>query len=104
MLVLGREAHQCDFTNVSVVGIVNCRPEGGILHVHGNVKDSEVTIWAEHVSKSFSDIAKAEGKNANWAICLLAGFSCSVLVLSKLSLTEKINNRIVSESRHYRVS
>lgn len=50
------------FTNVSVLGIGTCRPEGGILHVHGNVKDTDVTSWAEHVSKSLSDIARAEGK------------------------------------------
>uniref|UniRef100_A0A1J3EYD8 tRNA wybutosine-synthesizing protein 2/3/4 n=2 Tax=Noccaea caerulescens TaxID=107243 RepID=A0A1J3EYD8_NOCCA len=46
-----------------VTAIQALRPEGGILHVHGNVKDSDVTIWAEHVSKSFSDIAKAEGRS-----------------------------------------
>lgn len=30
--------------------------------MHGNVKDSDVSSWAEHVSKSLSDIARAEGK------------------------------------------
>ncbi|KAH0933529.1 hypothetical protein HID58_010646 [Brassica napus] len=38
-------------------------PEGGILHVHGNVKDSDVSSWSEHVSKSLSDIARAEGRS-----------------------------------------
>ncbi|KAJ0250215.1 tRNA wybutosine-synthesizing protein 2/3/4 [Hirschfeldia incana] len=46
-----------------VTAIQALRPEGGILHVHGNVKDSDVSSWAEHVSKSLSDIAKAEGKS-----------------------------------------
>lgn len=30
--------------------------------MHGNVKDSDVSSWSEHVSKSLSDIARAEGK------------------------------------------
>ncbi|KAF8093012.1 hypothetical protein N665_0393s0014 [Sinapis alba] len=46
-----------------VTAIQALRPEGGILHVHGNVKDSDVSSWAEHVSKSLSDIARAEGRS-----------------------------------------
>ncbi|KAG4146669.1 hypothetical protein ERO13_D05G173300v2 [Gossypium hirsutum] len=37
------------------------RSNGGILHVHGNVKDTEVELWANHVSKSISEIARSEG-------------------------------------------
>ncbi|KAK9022971.1 hypothetical protein V6N11_003207 [Hibiscus sabdariffa] len=37
------------------------RSEGGILHVHGNVKDTEEEWWTNHVSKSISEIARAEG-------------------------------------------
>ncbi|GAV85023.1 Met_10 domain-containing protein/TYW3 domain-containing protein/Kelch_2 domain-containing protein/Kelch_4 domain-containing protein/Kelch_6 domain-containing protein [Cephalotus follicularis] len=38
------------------------RSTGGMLHVHGNVKDSEVCLWTEHVSKSFYEIARSEGR------------------------------------------
>ncbi|XP_059624191.1 tRNA wybutosine-synthesizing protein 2/3/4 [Cornus florida] len=37
------------------------RSEGGILHVHGNVRDSEVDSWTGHVSKSIHEIAVSEG-------------------------------------------
>lgn len=29
--------------------------------MHGNVKDSEEKLWAEHVSKSIYEIARSEG-------------------------------------------
>lgn len=29
--------------------------------MHGNVKDSDESSWGEHVTKTLSDIAKAEG-------------------------------------------
>lgn len=32
-----------------------------MLHVHGNVKDSEESTWSEHVSNSINEIAKSEG-------------------------------------------
>lgn len=32
-----------------------------MLHVHANVKDSEETLWIEHVSKSIHEIARSEG-------------------------------------------
>ncbi|KAL5182403.1 tRNA wybutosine-synthesizing protein 2/3/4 [Glycine soja] len=35
--------------------------EGGILHVHGNTKDSDESQWTDHVSKSIHDIARSEG-------------------------------------------
>lgn len=38
------------------------RYEGGTLHIHGNVKDSEETQWNDHVAKSISEIAKSEGR------------------------------------------
>ncbi|KAK9155721.1 hypothetical protein Sjap_003201 [Stephania japonica] len=37
------------------------RIEGGMLHVHENVKDSEEASWSKHVAKSIHDIAKSEG-------------------------------------------
>ncbi|KAK7387759.1 hypothetical protein VNO78_22551 [Psophocarpus tetragonolobus] len=37
------------------------RKEGGILHVHGNTKDSEENQWIDHVSKSIYEIARSEG-------------------------------------------
>lgn len=41
-----------------------------MLHVHGNVKDSEEDLWGAHVSKSILEIARSEGK-------LLLGNSCT---------------------------
>ncbi|KAE8696746.1 tRNA wybutosine-synthesizing protein 2/3/4-like isoform X2 [Hibiscus syriacus] len=38
------------------------RSEGGILHVHGNAKDAEEELWANHVSKSISEFARCEGR------------------------------------------
>ena len=32
-----------------------------MLHVHGNVKDSEEGSWREHVTKSIFDLARSEG-------------------------------------------
>ncbi|PAN14153.1 hypothetical protein PAHAL_2G388000 [Panicum hallii] len=37
------------------------RVEGGILHIHGNVNDSDETRWLDSVVESISDIAKAHG-------------------------------------------
>ncbi|XP_043692125.1 tRNA wybutosine-synthesizing protein 2/3/4 [Telopea speciosissima] len=37
------------------------RSEGGILHIHGNVKDSEEQLWPEHIVKSINDIIKSDG-------------------------------------------
>lgn len=42
----------------------HCRREGGVLHVHGNTKDSEECQWADHVLKSISEIARSEGSSA----------------------------------------
>ncbi|KAH9296391.1 hypothetical protein KI387_039979, partial [Taxus chinensis] len=36
-------------------------PEGGVLHVHGNVKDSEEDSWLENLTMSIKDFALAEG-------------------------------------------
>ncbi|CAN8246270.1 unnamed protein product [Cochlearia groenlandica] len=43
-------------------------PEGGVLHVHGNVKDLDENSWSEHVCKSLSDIARAEGRS--WEVTI----------------------------------
>ncbi|KAK9681561.1 hypothetical protein RND81_10G011000 [Saponaria officinalis] len=37
------------------------RSEGGTLHIHENVKDSEETEWTQHVVTSISEIAQSEG-------------------------------------------
>ncbi|KAD0533610.1 hypothetical protein R6Q59_016587 [Mikania micrantha] len=39
------------------------RSKGGMMHVHGNVKDSEEDSWTELVSKSFKEISRSEGYN-----------------------------------------
>ncbi|KAF1887173.1 hypothetical protein Lal_00040770 [Lupinus albus] len=44
-----------------VTAVRALRIEGGILHVHGNTKDSEECKWIDHVSKSIYDIARSEG-------------------------------------------
>ncbi|OWM83448.1 hypothetical protein CDL15_Pgr012929 [Punica granatum] len=38
------------------------RKEGGMLHVHGNVKDSDENTWVEHVANSIHSIATSEGR------------------------------------------
>lgn len=32
-----------------------------MLHVHGNVKDSEEALWTEHVLRSMDELARSEG-------------------------------------------
>ncbi|KAM1108590.1 hypothetical protein ACFX2B_005165 [Malus domestica] len=44
-----------------VTAVRALRSEGGMLHLHGNVKDSEENSWTKHVSESISEIAKSEG-------------------------------------------
>lgn len=44
-----------------VTAVRALRKEGGILHVHGNAKDSEEYQWTDHVSKSIYEIARSEG-------------------------------------------
>lgn len=38
-----------------------CRKDGGVLHVHGNVKDTEEAAWIGHVTTSIQAIARSEG-------------------------------------------
>ncbi|XP_057415045.1 tRNA wybutosine-synthesizing protein 2/3/4 [Lotus japonicus] len=44
-----------------VTAVRALRREGGMLYVHGNVKDSEECQWTDHVSKSIDEIATSEG-------------------------------------------
>ncbi|KAG9454033.1 hypothetical protein H6P81_006937 [Aristolochia fimbriata] len=44
-----------------VTGVKALRTEGGVLHVHGNVKDSDEGSWADTVAESINNIAKSEG-------------------------------------------
>ncbi|XP_027332177.1 tRNA wybutosine-synthesizing protein 2/3/4 isoform X2 [Abrus precatorius] len=44
-----------------VTAVRALRREGGILHVHGNTKDSEECQWTDHVLKSIYEIARSEG-------------------------------------------
>ncbi|WCJ20164.1 tRNA wybutosine-synthesizing protein 2/3/4 [Euphorbia peplus] len=46
-----------------VTAVRALRSKGGMLHVHGNVKDSEEGSWKEHVSSSISEIARSEGRS-----------------------------------------
>ncbi|KAK4485080.1 hypothetical protein RD792_007688 [Penstemon davidsonii] len=43
------------------VAVRALRNEGGTLHIHGNVKDTEEGQWVNHVVESISDVAKSEG-------------------------------------------
>ncbi|CAN4105808.1 unnamed protein product [Withania somnifera] len=44
---------------VTAVGAL--RDEGGVLHIHGNVKDSEENTWTNYVSQTIQEIAKSKG-------------------------------------------
>ncbi|VFQ92464.1 unnamed protein product [Cuscuta campestris] len=44
------------------------REEGGVLHIHGNVKDLEEASWKQHVLQSIHEMARAEGRV--WEISL----------------------------------
>ncbi|KAL2467137.1 tRNA wybutosine-synthesizing protein 2/3/4 [Abeliophyllum distichum] len=44
-----------------VTAVRALRDKGGILHIHGNVKDSEEGSWKNLVLQSISDIARSEG-------------------------------------------
>ncbi|CAI9292557.1 unnamed protein product [Lactuca saligna] len=39
------------------------RSNGGMMHVHGNVKDTEEESWTQHVSKSIKEISRSQGYN-----------------------------------------
>uniref|UniRef100_A0A2P2KSH5 tRNA(Phe) (4-demethylwyosine(37)-C(7)) aminocarboxypropyltransferase n=1 Tax=Rhizophora mucronata TaxID=61149 RepID=A0A2P2KSH5_RHIMU len=44
-----------------VTAVRALRKEGGVLHVHGNAKDTEESEWSEHIIRSFDQIARSEG-------------------------------------------
>ncbi|KAL9992660.1 putative transferase [Helianthus debilis subsp. tardiflorus] len=46
-----------------ITAVKALRSEGGMMHVHGNVKDSEEDSWTEQVSKSVKEISRSEGYN-----------------------------------------
>ena len=46
---------------ISLHCILVSRVEGGMLHVHGNVNDSEEFSWSEYVVKSIRSIVQSEG-------------------------------------------
>ncbi|GJN32451.1 hypothetical protein PR202_gb20963 [Eleusine coracana subsp. coracana] len=52
---------ECSWTTA----VAALRGEGGILHIHGNVNDSDETSWLEHVVESISNIARAHGLSWN---------------------------------------
>nr|GMC77290.1 tRNA wybutosine-synthesizing protein 2/3/4 [Ipomoea batatas] len=45
-----------------VTAVRALREEGGIMHIHENVKDSEEASWTQYVSQSIQDIAQSEGR------------------------------------------
>ncbi|CAH9106433.1 unnamed protein product [Cuscuta epithymum] len=45
-----------------VTAVRTLREEGGVMHIHGNVKDSEEVSWTQHVLQSIEDIARSEGR------------------------------------------
>ncbi|KDP20748.1 hypothetical protein JCGZ_21219 [Jatropha curcas] len=51
-----------------VTAVRALRSNGGMLHVHGNVKDSEEGSWTEHVLKSINEISTSEGHN--WEVTI----------------------------------
>ncbi|KAL6656615.1 hypothetical protein ACP70R_004395 [Stipagrostis hirtigluma subsp. patula] len=42
------------------------RVDGGILHIHGNVNDSDETLWLDNVVESINNIAKTHG--LSWSV------------------------------------
>nr|XP_043622298.1 tRNA wybutosine-synthesizing protein 2/3/4 [Erigeron canadensis] len=46
-----------------VTAVRALRSQGGMMHVHGNVKDSEEDAWTEQVSSSIREISKSEGNS-----------------------------------------
>ncbi|CAL5062533.1 unnamed protein product [Urochloa decumbens] len=48
-----------------VTAVKALRVEGGIMHIHGNVNDSDETRWLDNVVESISNIAKAHGLSWN---------------------------------------
>lgn len=44
-----------------IAAVKALRAEGGVLHVHGNVNDSEENSWLEYVVSSIGNIALSEG-------------------------------------------
>ncbi|XP_028762976.1 tRNA wybutosine-synthesizing protein 2/3/4 [Neltuma alba] len=44
-----------------VTAVRALRSEGGVLHVHGNAKDTEEGRWTEHLLKSIQEIVRSEG-------------------------------------------
>ncbi|XP_011096065.1 tRNA wybutosine-synthesizing protein 2/3/4 [Sesamum indicum] len=51
-----------------VTAVRALRDEGGMLHIHGNAKDTEEGLWTKHVVQSISDIAKSEGRS--WEVSI----------------------------------
>uniref|UniRef100_A0A0E0LL90 tRNA wybutosine-synthesizing protein 2/3/4 n=1 Tax=Oryza punctata TaxID=4537 RepID=A0A0E0LL90_ORYPU len=44
------------------------RAEGGMLHIHGNVNDSDETLWLDNVVESITNIAKTHG--LSWKVTM----------------------------------
>ncbi|KAL0363221.1 UNVERIFIED_CONTAM: tRNA wybutosine-synthesizing protein 2/3/4 [Sesamum calycinum] len=51
-----------------VTAVRALRDEGGMLHIHGNAKDTEEGLWTKHVVQSISDIVKSEGRS--WEVLI----------------------------------
>lgn len=58
------------------------RVGGGVLHIHGNVNDSDETRWLDSVVESISNIAKNHGKNGAF---MLWSAAMHLFLLSKSS-------------------
>ncbi|KAG8080376.1 hypothetical protein GUJ93_ZPchr0007g3241 [Zizania palustris] len=44
------------------------RAEGGMLHIHGNVNDSDETLWLDNVVESINSMAKTHGLSWNVSV------------------------------------
>ncbi|KAI5068087.1 hypothetical protein GOP47_0016432 [Adiantum capillus-veneris] len=47
------------------VALKALRPDGGVLHIHGNVKDTEEQQWVDHVCSSVEVLSRNEGRSWN---------------------------------------
>jgi hypothetical protein len=64
-LYLALKTSVTSFRNVSdlVFCFFPCRPEGGILHVHENVKDTSESQWLDYLVAALSKLSTGHGNH-----------------------------------------
>ncbi|KAF2304683.1 hypothetical protein GH714_037467 [Hevea brasiliensis] len=92
-----------------VTAVRALRIEGGMLHVHGNVKDSEESSWTEHVLRSMDEIARSEEVDEH-SPCPVGGLHSKAVALANVGGPYPMNsswpqrrNSMGDRTRHGRV-